>query len=152
VWEGAQSTITVTTLEDLIKRGQYPVPATVNTVALKNARTLLEIFASPRRAYSAGATFVDTDLPICVRLHKGSSVKIRLGVTNSLRVVPAYSTRFSASSPIVMQVTLLSSHVVYGAATDVLMDSSDRWLNIPGGGYQTATLMPTNDTTLICQA
>jgi hypothetical protein len=50
-----------------------------------------------------------------------------------------------------MQVTLLSSHVVYGVGTDVLMVSSDRWLNIPGGGYQTATLT-SNDTTLICQA
>jgi hypothetical protein len=46
----------------------------------------------------------------------------------------------------------LPDRVISAAHTDVVMEPSDRWLTMPGGGYRTAELEPVNDTIVVCEA
>jgi hypothetical protein len=151
-YNGAQSTLTLATLETWIRRGQFPVPARVSESELQRENAVLDVSASPRRSDAAGVTFVDAHTPTCVHLYARASIEVHLGATNVLRMVPEPSPRFSPSSPIVMRVSLLSDHVAAGTHVDVVMGPSDRWLSLPGGGYATAELTPVNDTVLVCEA
>jgi hypothetical protein len=151
-YEGGQATLTMATLETWIRRGQFPVPARVSEAQLLRENAVLDLSASPRRPPGAGVTFVDAHSPMCVHLHPGASIQVHLGLTGVLRIVPEDAPPFSPSSPIVMRISLLPDRVISAAHTDVVMEPSDRWLTMPGGGYRTAELEPVNDTIVVCEA
>ena len=76
----------VAVLTTMISRGQFPVPAYVAPDSLRTEQDILGVFASARRGFSAGLTFVAPAPTSCLDANVRRPVRVRLVVSGSLRL------------------------------------------------------------------
>jgi hypothetical protein len=147
----AQSTLTLTKLTQMVKNGQFPVPAKVSASELATERAVLTVSATARRAFPAGLAFANPKTPTCVNLGEGMAVAVTLAGPGSLRLTSSSPLRYSQTNPLSVSVQLNPAPGATQTGSAANIGPTDRWLNLPGGGYVSAVVTAFNGPMRVCE-
>jgi hypothetical protein len=147
----AQSTLTLTKLSEMVKNGQFPVPAKVSASELRSERAVLTVSSTTKRAFPAGLTFANLKTPTCVNLLQGMAVAVNLTGPGSLRLTSSSPLRYSLVTPLSVTVELNPGPGVSQIDAAANIGPSDRWLNLPGGGYRSAVVTAFDGPVKVCE-
>jgi hypothetical protein len=143
---------TMSQLRALIRRGQLSVPAAVSLRSLQAERAILATqFTSRQRGYPGTLAFsVGNERPTtaqpCLALHAGSSLLVDSRTPGSLRIGGLHSV-----NGVFLNIDFPKVGRTPGNSAFVKVRRSDQWLNLPGGVYPIAVVVPTR-TLQICEA
>jgi hypothetical protein len=136
----------VAALTGWVRRGQFPVPATVTPDALRAERTILGAFTSGTRGYQGDLTFAAAGSPTCVKLNPFKPTVVRLPVSGSLRLVTKHVQGYT-----VVKVAFLDGKGAPYTPVYFQVIRTQPWLNLPAGTYPVVTLT-SSVAVRICEA
>jgi hypothetical protein len=135
-----QENLTVATLTTMIARGQFSVPARVPPDALAAERQVLQVFASPQRAYPGSTALLASRPSACKRINQSTSVTLDLSGPSSFRVEAPFVPPAIPQGLATASVELESTSPAQTLGTAAYIRPDDRWLNLPAGNYRTVVL------------
>ncbi len=132
-------------LATLIRRGQLPVPTTVDRGALRAERAILGVFSSRAPGYPRPLAFARPGAPTCSTSNVHRPVAIVLSASGSLRFsIPHPSTYVALTVSFPPTADTPSTSVVVQAVP------KEHWLNVEAGAYPTA-LITASTAVRLCQ-
>ena len=123
----------LTTLAGWVRRGQYPVPATLPEGVLRAERTVLGVFTSPERRYAGNPIISIRRGTRCATVHTKRPVVVRISSAASLRL-----SGVRPMAPTIMTVLFPATRSAPATSVIVPVSSVDRWLNLPPAPYRAA--------------